>query len=39
MHNFFYSNISELPGNLEGMLDEGTLKTTIQNMYNLSWKA
>ena len=39
MHNFFYSNISEFAGNLEGMLDEGTYKTTIQNMHKLCWKA
>ena len=39
MHTFFYSNISEFAGNLEGMLDEGTYKTTIQNMQKLGWKA
>ena len=39
MHTFFYSNISEFAGNLEGMLDEKTYKTTIQNMNNLGWKA
>ena len=39
MHNLFYSNISELAGNWEGMLDEGTYKTTIQNMQKLGWKA
>ena len=39
MHTFFYSNISEFAENLEGMLDEGTYKTKIQNMHKLSWKA
>ena len=39
MHTFFYSNISEFPGNLEGILDEGAYKATIQNMHKLGWKA
>ena len=39
MHTFFYSNISEFSGNLEGMIEEGTYKTTIQNMHKLGWKA
>ena len=39
MHNLFYSNISEFARNLEGMLDKGTYKTTIQNMHKLGWKA
>ena len=26
MHTFFYNNISEFSGNLEGMLDEGNLE-------------
>ena len=39
MHNLFYSNISEFAENLEGMLDEGTYKTKIQNMHKLGWKA
>ena len=39
MHTFFYYNISEFAGSLEGMLDEGTYKTTIQNMQDLGWKA
>ena len=39
MHTFFYSNISHFTGNLEGMLDEGTYKTKIQNMLNPCWKA
>ena len=29
MYNLFYSNISEFSSNLQGMLDEGTYKTTI----------
>ena len=29
MHTLFYSDKSELSGNLLGMLDEGTYKTTI----------
>ena len=39
MHTFFYYNISEFAGNLEGILDGGTSKTTIQNMHKLVWKA
>ena len=39
MHTFFYSNISEFAGNLEGMLDEVTYRTTIQNMKNIGCKA
>ena len=38
MHTFFYSNIYQFSGNLEGMLDEETLKTTIQNMHKLGQK-
>ena len=38
MHTFFYSNISDFSENLEGMLNEGTYKTTIQNMHKLGWK-
>ena len=38
MHTFFYSNISEFSGSLEGMIDEGTYKTTIQNMHKLGCK-
>ena len=33
MHTFFYYNISEFAGNLEGIIDEVTYKTTIQNMH------
>ena len=39
MHTFFYSNIYEFAGNLEGILNEGTYKTTVQNMQNIGWKA
>ena len=39
MHTFFYSNISEFSGNLEGRLDEGKYRTIIQNMHKLGWKA
>ena len=39
MRTFFYSNIYEFAGNLQGIIDEGTFKTTIQNMHNLGWKA
>ena len=39
MHNFLNSNISEFGGNLEGMLDEGNYRSTVQNMHKLGWKA
>ena len=39
MHTLFYSNMSEISGNLEGMLDEGTYKTTIQNIHKLGCKS
>ena len=39
MHTFFYSNMSNFAGILEWMIDEGTYKTTIQNMHKLGWKA
>ena len=39
MHTFFYSNISEFSGNLEGILDGGTHKITIHNMHKLGRKA
>ena len=39
MHTFFYSNIYEFDGNLEGILDEGTYRTTIQNIHKFGWKA
>ena len=38
MNTLFYSNISEFGGNLKGMIDEVTYKTTIQNMHKLGWK-
>ena len=38
MHTFFYSNISDFAGNLEGIIDEGTYKTTIQHMHKIVWK-
>ena len=39
MYTFFYSNISEFEGDLEGILNERTYKTTILNMHKLGWKA
>ena len=39
MRTFLYSNISEFAGNLEGMLDGGTYKTTIQNMQKIGWNS
>ena len=39
MNNLFYYNISEFFGKLEGMIDERTYKTTINNMNKLGWKA
>ena len=39
MHTLFYYNISVFVGNLEGMINEGTYKTTIHNMHKLGWKA
>ena len=39
MHTFFYYNISEFGGNLEGILDEGRYRTTVQNMHKLGWNA
>ena len=38
MHTFFYSNISEFSGNLEGILHEVTYKTTIHNIHKLGLK-
>ena len=38
MHNLFYSNIYEFAGNLQEVLDEGTYKTTLQNMHMIGWK-
>ena len=31
MHTFFYSNISEFGGNLEGIMDEGNYITTLKH--------
>ena len=39
IHAFFYYNIYEFGGNLEGMLYEGTYQRNIQNMQNLGWKS
>ena len=39
MYTLFYSNVSEFAGNLEGMLDEVTYKTTIHNVHKIGWKA
>ena len=39
MHNFFYSYISECAVNLEGIIDEGKYRTTVQNMHKIGWKA
>ena len=39
MHTFFYNNISEFAGNFQGMINEGTFKTTIHNMNKLGWKS
>ena len=38
MHTFLNNNISELGGNLEGMLDEGNYRTTVQTMHKFCWK-
>ena len=38
MHTFFYSNVSEFSGNLEGMHYEVKYRTTVQNMHKLGWK-
>ena len=39
MHTFFYSNIYEFAGNLEGMIDEVTYRKTIHNVHKLDLKA
>ena len=39
MHTFFYYDIYEFAGNLEGIIYEGKYKTTIQNTKNIGWKA
>ena len=38
MCTLFYSNISEISGKLQGMLDEGKYKTSIPNMHNIGLK-
>ena len=38
MHILFYSDISDFSGNLQGMIDEGIYKTSIQNMHKLGQK-
>ena len=38
MHTFFYFSISEFGGNLEGILDEGNYRTTVQTMHTICWK-
>ena len=35
IHTFFYSDITEFAESLEGILNEGTFKTTIQNIHKL----
>ena len=39
MCTFFYSNISKFPGNLEGIIDEVTYRTTANNIHKIGWKA
>ena len=39
MHTFFYNNISEFGGYLEGILDERNYRSTVQNMHKIGWKA
>ena len=39
MHTYFYPNLSDFTENLEGIIDEGTHKTTIHNMHKLGRKA
>ena len=39
MHTFLNNNIFEFGGNLEGMLDEGKYRSTLQNMHKIGWKA
>ena len=38
MNNFFYNNISEFVGYVEGVLDDGKYRTTVQNMHKIGWK-
>ena len=39
MYTLLYLNISGFAGDLEGIIDEGTYKTSIRNMHKLGWKA
>ena len=39
MHTFLNNNISKFGGNLEGMLDEGNYRSTVQNMHKIGWEA
>ena len=39
MYNIFYSNLSEFAENLDGMIDEGMHKTSIQNMHKIGWNS
>ena len=39
MHTFFYSNISDFAGNLEGILDGGKYRTTVKHLHKFGWKA
>ena len=39
MHTLIYSNISDFDGNLQGIIDEGTYKTTIKYIHNIGRKA
>ena len=39
MHTFFYSNLSDFGGNLEGMLDEVNYRKIVQTMHKRGWRA
>ena len=39
MYTFFNSNVSEFSENLEGILDDGMYKQSIQNMHKIIWMA
>ena len=39
MYVFFYSNISEFDGKLQGILDEGRYRTSIINIHKIGCKA
>ena len=38
IYNLFYSNISEFSGYLEGIINEVTYKTILQNLQKRGWK-